>query len=85
MSERPEMAANRLLAVVRSALNGANAAVVGLLLAALYSPIWSSAIFGPSDFAIALSSFVLLMFWRTPPWVVVALGAIGTAAIARLA
>jgi chromate transporter len=75
----------RRRASVRSALNGANAAVVGLLLAALYSPIWSSAIFGPSDFAIALSLFVLLMFWRTPPWVVVALGAIGTAAIARLA
>jgi chromate transporter len=70
---------------VRSALNGANAAVVGLLLAALYSPIWTSAIFFRSDFAIALSAFVLLMFWRAPPWAVVVLGAVGTAAIARIA
>ena len=70
---------------VRSALDGANAAVVGLLLAAFYSPVWTNAIFSPSDFAIAFCAFALLVFWRAPPWVVVALGAIATAAIARLA
>jgi chromate transporter len=59
---------------VRSALDGANAVVVGLLLAALYSPIWTGAIFGPGDFAIALLAFVLLVFWQAPPWIVIALG-----------
>jgi chromate transport protein ChrA len=46
---------------VRCALDGANAAVVGLLLAALCSPVWTSAIFSPFDFAIALCAFALLV------------------------
>jgi chromate transporter len=70
---------------VRSALKGANAAVVGLLLAALYTPVWTSAIFNPKDFALGLIAFVLLMFWRVPPWAVVTLGAIGTEAIMSFA
>jgi chromate transporter len=69
---------------VRSVLKGANAAVVGLLLAALYTPVWTSAIFSPRDFALTLIAFILLMFWQVPPWAVVTLGAIGTAAIASL-
>ncbi|HKS87902.1 MAG TPA: chromate efflux transporter [Stellaceae bacterium] len=62
---------------VRAALLGINAAVVGLLLAALYRPVWTSAIFGPADFALAIAAFLLLTLWRTPPWLVVILGALG--------
>lgn len=63
---------------VQAALAGINAAVVGLLLAALYQPIWSSAIRGPADFALALAALVALTFWKLPPWLVVpAAAAIG--------
>ncbi|NWB84313.1 chromate efflux transporter [Pseudomonas gingeri] len=55
----------------RSALAGVNAGVVGLLLAALYNPVWSSAIFKPQDFGLALLALVALMFWKVPPWLVV--------------
>jgi chromate transporter len=69
----------------QAALRGINAAVVGLLLAALYDPVWSSAITGPADFGLALVAFGLLMFWRLPPWLVVAISAVGGAVIAALA
>lgn len=59
---------------VQSALVGVNAAVVGLLLAALYDPVWTSAIFSPTDFALALIALVALMFWKLPPWLVVLVG-----------
>jgi chromate transporter len=59
----------------QGALRGINAAVVGLLLAALYDPVWTSAIEGPRDVAFALAAFALLALWLVPPWVVVALGA----------
>jgi chromate transporter len=49
-----------------------NAAVVGILGAALYSPVWTSAVGTPRDFCFALAGFLLLVVWRTPPWVVVA-------------
>jgi len=68
-------------AAVQSALKGVNAAVVGLLLAALYNPVWTSAIFAPADFAIGLAAFLLLMFWKAPPWAVVILGALAAAAL----
>jgi chromate transporter len=55
----------------QAALAGVNAAVVGLLLAALYQPVWTSAIFRPEDFGLALLAFVALMFWKLPPWLVV--------------
>ncbi|MHC8411801.1 chromate efflux transporter [Pseudomonas sp. Hz4] len=55
----------------RAALVGVNAAVVGLLLAALYQPVWTSAIFKPQDFGLALVALVALMFWKLPPWLVV--------------
>lgn len=62
----------------QAALAGVNAAVVGLLLAALYQPVWGSAIHGAEDFALALVALVALMFWKLPPWlVVIASGAIG--------
>ena len=67
---------------IQSALKGVNAAVVGLLLAALYTPVWTSAINGPADFAIGLVAFLLLVFWKTPPWLVVVLGALARSAIA---
>lgn len=55
----------------QAALAGVNAAVVGLLLAALYQPAWTSAILGPADFALGLLALVALAAWRAPPWLVV--------------
>jgi chromate transporter len=69
---------------VQAALRGINAAVVGLLLAALYDPVWQSAIQGPADFALALVAFGLLMLWRLPPWLVVGITAAGAAGLAAL-
>jgi chromate transporter len=60
----------------QSALNGINAAVVGLLIAALYTPVWTSAIERPVDLAVALVAFILLQFWKLAPWLVVVLAAI---------
>ncbi len=57
--------------LARAALAGVNAAVVGLLLAALYNPVWTSAIVGVHEFILALLAWVALMFWRLPPWLVV--------------
>jgi chromate transporter len=57
---------------MQAALAGVNAAVVGLLLAALYQPVWTSAIHRPQDFALGLLALVALMSWKWPPWVVVA-------------
>jgi chromate transporter len=56
---------------VRAAMAGVNAAVVGLLGSALYNPVWTSAVRGPTDFAIAAAGFVALIVWRAPPLVVV--------------
>ena len=62
----------------RAALAGVNAAVVGLLLAALYHPVWTSAIHAPADLALALAAFAALVWARVPPWLVVPLcGAAG--------
>jgi chromate transporter len=66
----------------QAALRGTNAAVVGLLLAALYQPVWTSAIAGPADFAVAAVAFLLLFMWRMPPWLLVVLCALAGAAIA---
>jgi chromate transporter len=57
--------------VVRSALTGINAAVVGILAAALYNPVWTTAVRGPIDIVIALAGLLLLVRWRVPPIVVV--------------
>ena len=69
---------------VRSALRGINAAVVGVLLAALYHPVWTSAILTPADFAIAIAGFLLLALWAAPPWLVVMLGALAATMVAWL-
>jgi chromate transporter len=66
----------------QAALRGTNAAVVGILGAALYTPVWTSAVLAPADLALALLAFVLLMVWKAPPWVVVAITAAGGAALA---
>lgn len=56
---------------VQAALSGINAAVVGLLLAAFYQPVWMSGIQAPRDFALAILALGALMVWRLPPWLVV--------------
>jgi chromate transporter len=58
-------------------MRGANAAVVGILAAAIYNPVFTTAIIGPPQFCLGLACFVLLMAWKTPPWAVVIVGAIG--------
>ena len=65
----------RQVAAMTAAIKGINAAVVGILLAAFYQPVWTSAIHAPSYFAAAILMFMLLVFWRMPPWLVVILGA----------
>ncbi|RDI45592.1 chromate transporter [Falsibacillus pallidus] len=62
---------------IRGSLAGVNAAVVGILIAAFYTPIWTSSIQKPSDFAFAAVLFSLLVFWKLPPWVIVFVGAVG--------
>lgn len=60
---------------MQRAMLGINAAVVGLLLAAFYDPVWTSAIRSADDFCLAAIVFLLLVFWKSPPWLVVALTA----------
>ncbi len=57
----------------QAAMRGTNAAVVGILGAALYSPVWTSAVLTPRDFVVALAGFLLLTVWKVPPWIVVVL------------
>jgi len=47
--------------------------VVGILAAALYNPVWTSAVLTPRDFALALAGFLLLTVWKLSPWIVVLL------------
>ena len=65
----------------QAALRGVNAAVVGLLLAALYDPVWTSGIQTPADFALAAAALLLLAFWQVPPWLVVIVTALGGAGL----
>jgi len=67
--------------VMRSVLKGVNAAVVGLLLAALYDPVWTGAIHGSADFAIAVVALLALVSWKAPPWLVVIFGAAAAFAV----
>ncbi|MCY8149663.1 chromate transporter [Bacillus paralicheniformis] len=62
---------------VKGALMGVNAAVVGILISAFYHPIWTSSILAPVDFAFAAVLFSLLVYWKLPPWIIVAAGAAG--------
>ena len=64
------------LHAARRAMIGVNAAVVGLLLAALYDPVWTSGVLSARDFVVALAAFALLVSWKLPPWLVVILGAL---------
>jgi chromate transporter len=73
----------RVMPQMQAVLRGVNAAVVGVLLAALYDPIWTSAIFKPEDAALALVAFGLLAVWKVPPIGVVLVSAIGGAIIDR--
>jgi chromate transporter len=68
----------------QAALRGINAAVVGILGAALYTPIWTSAIVEAQDFALALVAFGALQVWRLPPWVVVVTTALGAQALSMV-
>ena len=68
----------------QSVLRGVNAAVVGLLLAALYDPVWTSAVKDASDFALAAAAMGLLVLWKLPPWLVVILSALGGAGLAAI-
>lgn len=61
----------RAVPLAQAGMRGANAAVVGILGAALYDPVWVSAVLGPLDFAFALAGFVALVAWKAPPWSVV--------------
>ena len=61
---------------MRAALYSINAAVVGILLAALYQPIWTSSIYKPQNFCMALIALIALIFWKLPPWFVVLAGGI---------
>lgn len=58
-------------------MRGVNAAVVGLLGASLYNPVWSTSVKTSGDFGIALVGFVLLTAWRAPPLIVVTISAMG--------
>ncbi|NMM50942.1 chromate transporter [Paenibacillus aquistagni] len=67
----------RRLPYVQAMLMGVNAAVVGILLGALYDPIWVQAINGTMEFVLAVFLFILLVCWKLPPWMIVAGGALG--------
>jgi chromate transporter len=69
--------------MAQAALKGVNAAVVGLLVAALYHPVWTSGITSAKDFALAAVAFLLLFMWQTPPWLVVVLSAGAAGALAQ--
>jgi len=75
----------RHYAGARAAMAGTNAAVVGILGAALYHPVWTSAVASPADFAVALAAFILLTAWKTPPWLVVAVTVLASAALGLMA
>jgi chromate transporter len=75
----------RRQAWAQSAMQGTNAAVVGILGAALYSPVFTNAVTDLREFALALGCFVLLMAWRSPPWLVVIVAAVGGAGLALVA
>jgi chromate transporter len=64
--------AMRTRPAAQAAMRGTNAAVVGILGAALYSPVWTTAALTQHDFALALGGFLLLTVWKLPPWIVVA-------------
>jgi chromate transporter len=85
MGTLPFWEAFRRRAPAQAIMRGVNAAVVGLLGAALYNPVWTSAVRGPGDFGLAMVGFVLLTVWRAPPIVVVTVSALGGIGLALAA
>jgi chromate transporter len=81
----PFWTALRVVPAAQAALRGVNAAVVGILLGALHRPVWTSAVLGVTDFAIAAGGFLLLARWRLPPFVVVSGTVLAAVVAARLA
>ncbi len=79
----PFWEAFRSRANAQAAMRGINAAVVGLLGAALYNPVWTSSVRTSGDLGVALIGFVLLAVWRAPPLLVVIAGALGGMALAK--
>jgi chromate transporter len=69
---------------IQATLRGVNAAVVGVLLAALYTPVITTSIFKPIDAALALVAFAMLAVWKIPPWIVVVVSAAGGALITAI-
>lgn len=67
----PFWARLRVLPKAQATIMGVNAAVVGLLLAALYDPVWTSAILSVADLGLAMLALAALMQWKLPPWAVV--------------
>ncbi|WP_019904004.1 chromate efflux transporter [Methylobacterium sp. 77] len=80
----PFWEAFRAKPVAQAAMRGANAAVVGILAAALYDPLWTGAVSGPRDFALAAGAFLLLTIGAVPPWIVVTIMAAAGAGFAVL-
>lgn len=74
----------RQMKSVRNALMGINAAVVGLLLAVFYATVWSGGILSTNDFVLGLIAFCLLALWKIPPWLVVVVTALLSAALTAL-
>ncbi len=74
----------RRRAGMQAAMRGINAAVVGLLAAALYDPVWTGGIRSPADIALAAAALLLLGLWKLPPWIVVGLSAAGGAALGAI-
>jgi chromate transporter len=74
----------RRRAWAQSALRGVNAAVVGLLLAALYNPVWTAGIKSSRDFALGMAAFLALFMWNVTPWLVVVLCAVAAGTLAML-
>ncbi len=66
---------------MQAMLRGVNAAVVGVLLAALYTPVWTAGVHSPAGFGLALTAFLALTLWAVPPWMVVVAGALVAAGL----
>jgi chromate transporter len=69
---------------VQAMLRGVNAAVVGVLLAALHSPVWTAGVHTSAGFGLALAAFLALTLWTVPPWIVVVAGALMAAGLGAL-
>jgi chromate transporter len=69
---------------MQAMLRGINAAVVGVLLAALYTPVWTAGVHSPAGFGLALAAFLALTLWAISPWIVVIAGGVVAAGLGTL-